>query len=130
MNGRLVLVACALLAGCASSPSIIVPKGEASVVVDPAQKQTNTTLKMLHRITITLPPAQPSGHEWQIAQHDSRYLQQATEILPSEAPGAGPQISFIAVRPGRTRLRFALVPATTARTVEPVDLREVVVAIE
>ena len=124
-----LLVACAVgLVGCANGPAPIKPRGATAVKLDAAKKRTTIQAGLANLVTITMPPARP-GYAWQISYHDSRYLKQQTDFTPAAAADAGPTISFLAIGPGNTRLRFVLVPAGTNQGVDPADQQELVFTI-
>lgn len=117
-----------VLAACTSAPPRIESHGTTPVVLTESQKSTTLTVELHHTVKVVLPPPREPGLAWQISFHDARFLQQQNEITAtSDAP---PSVSFLAVREGRTRLRFVLLPATPARAVDPVDHQEVVLTIE
>jgi len=118
-----------LLAGCSSAPDYT-PHGKVTVKVDEEKKRTRGTAHLANLVTIELPAPEPAGYVWQISAHDTRFLKQRTELAPVGA-AAGPwAVAFFALRTGTTRIRFLLVPPTGERGKEPVDIEDVVLAIE
>ena len=128
-----VFTFCALvfgLLGCATRAPEIKAQGSLQVALSAEKKSTAASAQLFNLVTLTLPPPQARGYHWQISFHDARYLKQTTEIMPAGAAGAGPTISFIAVKPGRTRVRFMLVPVNSNRVVDPLDQQELVLTID
>lgn len=122
------LLAALCLAGCITSRDPA-PTGESALVLSSDATRTTLATKPGHRITLTLPVPRAADHAWQIAWHDPRYLRP----LVTPAPGGdttGPVLRFLALRPGNTRLRFALLPVQAVREAIPADLQEVVLRIE
>jgi hypothetical protein len=130
----MVLAGCmaAFVIGCASGPAIIVAKTRQTVPLSLDENRSTVATKVAEEITLLLPPTQPHpGHRWVLALHDSRMLQQRSEIEPSAAADGRASIRFVAQRPvNRTMLRFLLVPDSEARAVEPIAMHEVVVSIQ
>jgi hypothetical protein len=124
------LLLCLAAVGCTTRPPELKPKGTASITLNEETKSTNATVQLLNFVTITLPAPKAEGYLWQISFLDVRYLKQTTEILPGAKSDAGPTVSFIARNPGRTRVRFLLLPPMTNRGVAPVDQQEVVFTIQ
>ena len=131
LGGWSVFTFCALaLAACSTRAPDLKPQGNAAVTLSADKKSSTATVELYNLITITLPAPKVPGYRWQISFHDARYLKQTTEIVPASAGGAGPTVSFIAATPGRTRLRFMLVPEGSGRVANPVDQQELVLTIE
>jgi len=122
----------ALSLSCASCTAPVPPPvralGKVTINVDPLIRPTRATVKLGYQITIVLPPAEPAGNVWQIAQHNPATLQQLSEIH-ADATGL-PSVSFLVRRTGTTRVLFTLVPVTGASDVEPIDMRDVQVTVE
>ena len=116
-------------AGCATTPPELKPNGKVTITVDAAVRPTRATAKLGNEIVIVLPPPDPAGYRWQIAQHNANILKQLTEIVPG-GPAGESTISFMAIRSGGTRLLFALVPANAGNEVEPAGVQEIQVFIE
>jgi hypothetical protein len=128
---RFGIALCALaLTACSTRAPELKPQGTLPITLSVEKKSTAATAQLFNLITITLPAPKAPGYHWQISFHDTRYLKQTTEILPAAADSAGPTVSFIAKAPGRTRVRFMLVPASSARVADPVDQQELVLTIE
>ena len=131
---RRIVVACLLatagcaLAGCTSAPALK-PRGTIPVQVEGEQKSVSVTARVEHVVAITLPPA-GVGQRWDLVFHDSRFLKQLSELEPAPSADGRPGVTFFVLRTGRTRIRFALLPATATRVATPVDQREIVLTIE
>jgi hypothetical protein len=123
-----VVLTIVALSSCGTTPQRTEPKGVVTIALDAAKKPTEATAKFDYLITIVLPPPGVEGTVWQISFHDSRYLQQVTDITPAADRSA--QISFRTKQPGRTRVRFVLVPSTTDRAVAAVDSQELILVIQ
>lgn len=124
------LVALVLAAACSTRPPEIKAQGSVPIALSAEQKTTSASVKLFNEIVLTLPPPKAPGYVWQIAFHDVRFLKQTTDIRLAATNGAGPTISFIAKNPGRTRLRFVLVPEGPARETRPVDQQDIILTIE
>jgi hypothetical protein len=102
-------------------------------------KKTAATIRYAEEIKIVLTPGVdvPSnpGYEWQITSNDSRILRLASspKPAPSEKPAAAASAgipwaaTFLALRPGRSIVRFAYVRTTNSREETPLDEREIIV---
>lgn len=124
----LLLLVTLVLAGCATSRDPV-PTGELALALRTDAPRATVATRLGHRITLTLPAPEVADHAWQIAWHDHRYLRQLGPLGPG-GDGAGPVIAFLALRPGTTRVRFALLPVKEAREAVPAGLQEVVLRIE
>ena len=124
----LPLLAALCLAGCITSRDPV-PTGESTLVLSSDAPRATLATKLGHRITLTLPAPRAAEHAWQIAWHDHRYLRPLGTLAPG-GDTTGPVLAFLALRPGNTRLRFALLPVKEAREATPADLQEVVLRIE
>lgn len=114
--------------GCESAPAAIKPTGEVAVPLDAAKKRGGVTVRLANLITFTMPPSAP-GFVWEISFHDTRYLKQQTPVTPPKVAGEGSTVTFLATNLGSTRLRFVLVPVSTAQAVAPVDQQDINVVI-
>lgn len=123
------LLAASAGSGCASKKPDLTPTGTAAVKLDADHKVSAFTVKQLNLVVLTLPPAD-GEHRWAISFHDTRYLKLMSEIQAPASPDAGATVSFLALKTGRTRLRFLLLPTTKARSVQPIDQQEFVLTIE
>ncbi len=125
----LLMIACAAgFTSCETATKEIKPKGTVSVSLDGVKKRGAIRISLVNLLAITLPPAKPSL-AWQISFHDPRFLKQHTDIMAPASPDQGATVSFIAVSPGATRLRFLLVPVSAGQSVDPVDQQEIMVTI-
>lgn len=104
--------------------------------------KTEVTVRYSDEISILLPlaadaPPQP-GFEWQIISNDSRILRLTSSPKPapnpvkSASPSAGTTWSatFLALRPGRSIVRFAYVRASDSGVETPTDSREIIVTVD
>ena len=133
MTGRLplalVMLACAAgVTSCETPSGVIKPRGTVSVSLDGVKKRGSITVALANLLAITMPPVKP-GLVWQISYHDPRYLKQHSNFTAPTSPETGSTVSFVALVPGATRLRFLLVPADAGRSVDPVDQQEIIVTI-
>jgi hypothetical protein len=126
--GAALLFSLGIFTGCEST-DVLKPNGEVAVSLDAAKKKGSTSVLLANIITLTLPPTQP-GFSWQIAFHDTRYLKQTTDIVPSKTGEEGSKVSFLAINTGSTRLRFLLVPVSGGASAIPTDQQEVTVKIQ
>ena len=119
------------LAGCGTPrPPEIKAVGSVTVTVDASNRRTMARVPFASDVTLALPPAKPAGYVWQISAHDTRFLKQRTEITAAADPESGSTVSFLAVRAGVTRIRFVLVESAGRAETDPVDFREVELAIQ
>lgn len=104
----------AVLAGCESTAARQPKTTEKAALV--ADRVTpDIELEVVEAVEITLPagPAGSGGFVWEITSNNVRVLEQMGPVRPgpvtspSNAPSA--TISFYALRPGRSVLRFALI---------------------
>jgi hypothetical protein len=124
------VAAAGLLAGCGTGQVTIAPKGEAPVTLGSEGRRTTHTAQHANRITITLPPADAATHKWHISSHDARFLKQLTDVLPPKPGETAQTITFLAIRTGTTRLRFVLLPISSAREATPIDAHDLVLTIQ
>jgi hypothetical protein len=104
-------------------------------------KKTTSTIRFTEEIKITLPTPvdAPPAYEWVIMSNDSRILRLTKSPRPSgpaekaSTEKASPPAAnmwtatFVALRPGRSIVRFVYVPAANNAVETPIDSREVVV---
>lgn len=114
--------------GCTSKPPIV-PTGTVAVTLTPAEPFASEKAAFHSLLVVTLPPA-PPDHRWQIAFHDTRFLQQRTPLEAAANASTGATVSFLVVNRGRTRLRFLLVPDDNRRSVDPIGQQNLVLTIE
>jgi len=119
-------VAVLLLTGC-GTPAIKASRTLA-VTIEAEPKTRSLEVKPMTQIDLTLPVVE-AGFAWQISFHDARYLKQV-QLLKTGAAGAGATVSFITLNPGRTRVRFLLLPQSTGREASPADQQEIVLTIQ
>lgn len=125
-----IAIVCAVLAGCSSGGNSPTPTGEASISLSTTARRTVQTVKLDNVVIIALPPANSTTHAWQIAQHDGRYLQQTSDVVPAAGKDDRATVTFIAARTGTTRLRFLLLPLAAGRQADPLDGHELVLTIQ
>lgn len=106
-----------------------------------AAAKTEVTVRYAEDIRILLPFAPDAtsqrGFEWQIISNDSRILRLTSSPKPapntekSTAPNAAATWSatFLALRPGRSIVRFAYVRASESGVETPADSREIIVTV-
>jgi hypothetical protein len=116
------LLAAALLSGCDTAP-VRHPKTTQECTLAVGVKAPDITLPVESSVVVRLPPA-PAGLMWLITSNNNKVLEQMGPL----GPGAAPEVSFYAKRPGRSPLRFALVQPGQAEAV-PVAQCEVVVRV-
>jgi predicted secreted protein len=104
-------------------------------------KKTTTTIRFSEEIKLILPvPADsPAAYEWQIMSNDSRILRLTSSPRPggttektatekSATPAATTwTATFLALRPGKSTVRFVYVPSANNPVETPIDSREIVV---
>lgn len=105
-------------------------------------KKTTSTVRFTEELKIVLsPPADaPPAYEWVIISNDARILRLTKSPRPSALPEkssaektpppAAPNTwtaTFVALRPGRSIVRFVYVPTANNAVETPIDSREVVV---
>ena len=117
-------------AGCVEPVVKIKMSGSAKVTIDGTTKQTPGRALLGNEVTIVLPPPSQPGYVWQITAHNSRFLRQLSLIKPIGDPAGESTVSFLAIQVGTTRVRFALVESGNKAEMSPVDMQEVVLAIE
>jgi predicted secreted protein len=117
-----VLAALFLAPGCDTAPARN-PKGTQTVVLSPDQPAPSVTIELVSAIRVVLPgPEAGSGYVWEIASNNTRVLEQMgplRAIPASAAPGAKATtaVSFYALKPGRSVIRFFLVRPNAAEAV-------------
>jgi hypothetical protein len=126
--GVLVLALAVLNPGCESTNAVMKPTGEVAVPLDATKKRGAVNVRLANLLTFTMPPAAP-GLNWEISFHDTRFLKLQTPVLPPKVAGEGSTVTFMAINLGTTRLRFVLVPVSTAQAVAPVDQQDINVVI-
>lgn len=115
------------LAGCASAPPPLQPKGRVAVPADAAATRVQASAKTLNEVVISLPPVQTAGHRWVLMLNDARVLQ---PWRPLEAAADGTTTAtFLAIKPGKRLVRFFALPAVEREAV-PSQAYEVAIEIE
>lgn len=99
-----------------------------AVTMEAETKTRTIEVKPMTQLDLTLPTVD-AGFVWQISFHDARYLKQVQPPTPGAA-GVGSTVSFITLNPGRTRVRFLLLPKSAGREASPVDQQEIVMTIQ
>jgi hypothetical protein len=103
------ILALALASGC-DTPEGRHPKTTQVVALLPNQVTPDVILGLVSAIQVVLPgPAEGSGLVWEIASNDNRILEQLSPVKTN--PGAQPttSVSFYALKPGKSVMRFFLV---------------------
>jgi hypothetical protein len=102
------------LSGCVSAPDRH-PKETQKVVLSTDRAAPDIEIEVVSAVEIVLPsgPAGSAGDAWEIASNNVKVLEQMGPMKP-EAPGdafAAPttRVSFYALKPGKSVLRFVLV---------------------
>jgi hypothetical protein len=124
---RLALILCSaallgLAPGCASNPNRI-PRTTQTVTLSPDRAAQNATIPLVSAIRVVLPgPEAWTGLAWVIGSNNTRVLEQMgpLKMVPAAAaPGSGPAtaVSFYALNPGRSVLRFFLVRPNEAEAI-------------
>lgn len=140
MNLRNVLIG---LVGALLLTSTTVHAATAQLVTHVATAgKTAVTVRYSDEISIMLPlaadaPPQP-GFEWQIISNDSRILRlkSSPKPAPNTDKSASPTAAstwistFLALRPGRSVVRFAYVRARDSGVETPADSREIIVTVD
>ena len=107
-------------------------------------KKSAAVIRITDELKVVLPPGQGggAGYEWQIISNDSRVLRVISTTRPAPAgerigtteddkpitvPPGSWATTFLALRPGRSVIRFVYLNPTIGKEVIPVDTREIVV---
>ncbi len=116
------VAALALVAACDSAPARS-PRTTQTVVLSPDRGETSVTMQLVSAIRVVLPgPEAGTGLSWEIASNNTMVLDQISPMKAVPATGAaGPSatttVSFYALKPGRSVIRFFLVHPNAAETV-------------
>ena len=140
MNARvsiLILTTCTLLGGWTGcgSPSAETGRNKSPPIVlelDPNVTRAIATVQTGDEVKFVLPARRGPGFVWQIVSNDPRSLRQSSRLVftPDATEAAGTaSAAFIAQRPGRSVIRFAYVPVTTAKETALVDAYEIMVTV-
>ena len=118
--GALLLLG--LVAGC-DTPPAHVPKTTRTFVLSSEQASPDVEMQLVSAIRVVLPgPEAGSELNWVIISNNNKVLDQMGPIkpvAPSQALGAGPasEVSFYALKPGKSVLRFYLINSKLAEAV-------------
>lgn len=139
MNLRNVLIG--FVGALILTSSLVRAAAPQQVTHSAASAKTEVTVRYSNEVRIMLPPAadatpQP-GFEWQIISNDSRILRLASSPKPAanteqSTASAGAvtwSATFLALRPGRSIVRFAYVRASNSGVETPTDSREIIVTV-
>jgi len=113
-----VLAALVLSFGCDSAPQRS-PKTTQKVILSADHAATDVEMEIVSAIRVVLPPGPPAGagDAWVIASNNARVLEQMGPLKPdADVPGFT-TVSFYALKPGRSVLRFVLVRPGEAEAV-------------
>jgi hypothetical protein len=111
------LAALALAPGCDTAPARI-PKGTQTVVLSPDQPAPSVTMELISAVRVVLPgPEAGSGLVWEIASNNTRVLEQMGPLRAAQGTTATTTVSFYALKPGRSVIRFFLVHPDAAEAV-------------
>jgi hypothetical protein len=123
MRMRLSLLICSavlgLAPGCDTNPARV-PRTTQTVALSPGRATQAVTIQLVSAIRVVLPgPEAGTGLAWVIGSNNTRVLEQMGPLkaVPADsAPGAGPTttVSFYALKPGRSVVRFFLLPPGVA----------------
>lgn len=110
------IAALVLSCGCDSAQQRN-PRATQSVVLSADQATPDVEMEIVSAVKVVMPAA-PKGSEgdvWEIASNNARVLEQMGPLKP-DATGAT-AVSFYALKPGRSALRFVLVRPGEAEAV-------------
>jgi hypothetical protein len=99
-----------LAAGCATTEGRH-PKTTQVVTLTPDQDAPDVALGLVSAVQVVLPgPAKGSGLVWEVISNNNKVLEQMSPL--KEVPGEHPTttVSFYALKPGKSVLRFYLLP--------------------
>jgi hypothetical protein len=125
---RAAVVAVAVLSyGCDTQPNRV-PRSTQAIVLTANHVMADVPIGVVTAIVVVLPlgPEGSSGDVWEIASNNNKVLEQ-TSGLRAGAAGTT-TVSFYALRPGRSVLRFVLVHPGEAEAV-PAAMCEVTVRV-
>ncbi|HEY4989474.1 MAG TPA: protease inhibitor I42 family protein [Opitutaceae bacterium] len=108
-----------LTSGCDTTPARH-PRTTQRIVLKADQIAPEVALEVISAVEIVLPPA-AAGCVWEISSNDNRILEQMDSLKAGDPLVAlGPPttlVSFYALKPGRSVLRFVMVRPGEAETV-------------
>lgn len=125
---RLLGLAVVLSSGCATRREVK-PLGENVVKIPDDAARVQLRLRAGYALRLELPPSPEARYVWEITQSDPRFLRQLSALTPMP-DGAGASVRFVALRRGRTYIRFHVVPQEKSRVADPAGRCEIVVDIE
>jgi hypothetical protein len=100
-----------LTSGCDTTPARH-PRTTQRIVLKADQVAPDVSLEVISAVQIVLPPG-PAGYVWEISSNDNRILEQMDSLKAGDPLVAvGPPttvVSFYALKPGRSVLRFVMV---------------------
>lgn len=111
--------------GCSSAPKLE-PHGRAVIAVAADQTRIDTSVQLLNEVVIQLPPIATPGEQWMLVFNDERFLQPLSPLV--RTPDGGATMRFLAVRVGRRKMRFFVVPP--GKEVVPTRQCELAIEIE
>jgi hypothetical protein len=99
-----------LAAGCSVAPARH-PRETREVVLSPGRREPELRIGVVSAVRIVLPGPDPgSGLAWEIGSNNTRVLEQEGPMRAAAVSGApATAVSFYALKPGRSVLRFYLV---------------------
>ena len=93
--------------GCSSAPKLE-PHGQAMIAVTADQTRIDASVQLLNEVVVQLPPIGTPGEQWILALNDERFLQPLAPLV--RLPDGAAKMRFLAVRVGRRKMRFFVVP--------------------
>ena len=108
MFGAASVALLVLSSGCDTTPNRV-PRSTQTVVLAADRAMADVPIEVVTAIMVVLPPG-PQGSEgdvWEIASNNNKVLEQ-TSAMKAAAVGTT-TVSFYALKPGRSVLRFVLV---------------------
>jgi hypothetical protein len=118
----------ALLAGCDPAPERQ-PKTTRTLFLRTDQPAPDVELGLVSAIRIVLPGPQPgSGLAWEIASNNTTVLEQMGPMRSEAAPATS--VSFYALRPGKSVIRFYLLDPKLAEAVPAATCKVTVRVVE
>ena len=111
-----------LLAGCETAP-VREPKTTKTIYLHPDRPSPDVEMGLVSAVRVVLPGPEPgSGLLWEITSNNTLVLEQMGPMkveAAAEEAGARPAttVSFYALKPGRSVLRFYLLDPTLAEAV-------------
>jgi len=110
------------LPGCDTAP-VREPKTTRTIYLHVDRPSPDVEMGLVSAVRVVLPGPEPgSGHLWEIASNDTRVLEQMGPMkveAAAEEAGSRPAttVSFYALKPGRSLLRFYLLDPKLAEAV-------------